>query len=284
MSPLRWSCQGLPLLAHLRQGGARQAPTCAARRPRGREPGAPTAPSPAPRSAARGLGPDEELPRKRLPRAPAPRPPPAPGILTAERPRAGAARAGAPAPGGCSPAGPRGSGRERGTGARPPRREAAPAARARPGGRPRPGPRAPAPRTAAAPAPPRARGASARPSRSCGLALGPALRTRVPKSRRGRPPRSGPRARALPRQLLSLTPSRGALACPGAARRKPKGSAGRGGAAGRAAPARSPLRPAKETLSPPPRRGARSPGAARLGAGRRGPARAHWPPASSRAT
>lgn len=89
-------------------------------------------------------------------------------ILTAERPRAGAARGGAPAPGGCSPAGPRGSGREQGTGAR-----------RRPRGRcPRPIPRVPAPRTAAAPAPPRARGASARPSRSRGLPLGPALRRR----------------------------------------------------------------------------------------------------------
>lgn len=83
-------------------------------------------------------------------------PPPAGRILTAERPRAGAAREGAPAAGGYSPAGLRGSGRERGTGAR-----------RRPHGCcPRPGPRVPAPRTAAVPAPPRASRASARPSPS----------------------------------------------------------------------------------------------------------------------
>lgn len=94
--------------------------------------------------------------------------PPPLRILTAERPRVGAAREGAPAAGDCSPAAPQGSGRERGTGA--PRRHHC--------GGPRPGLRAPARRTATALAPSQARGNLARPSRSCGLSLGLALRNR----------------------------------------------------------------------------------------------------------
>lgn len=77
-------------------------------------------------------------------------------ILTAGRPRPGEDQEGEPAGGGCSLAGPRGSGRRLGTDARQHRPRAALAPR---GLRSPQGPRVPARRTAAVPAPPQPLGA-----------------------------------------------------------------------------------------------------------------------------
>lgn len=225
-------------------------------------------------------------PRKgnRAPSAPAPResraapPPPSRRILTGERPRAGATREGAPAAGGCSPGGPRGSGRERDTGARRRPRKAAPAPPGRRDRYPQPGPGVPAPHPAAVPVPPTARGASVRPSRSCGLSLCPALRSRRALAARhklaaesGRP-RLEPRARALllrfPANSFLLRPA----AKPFHAPEQREGNQRRRPAAAALQPERR-RRPevplaGKETFSPPPCVSAQSP--RRGGVGRRG--------------
>lgn len=106
-----------------------------------------------------------------------PSPLPAGRILTAVRPRPGAARGGAPIAGDCSPAGPQDSGRNQGRGAPWQARRAAPVVRGRRPDCPRPRRRAPGPRTAAAPPPPPAHGASVRASPSCPAASRSALRS-----------------------------------------------------------------------------------------------------------
>lgn len=204
------SCQWLLSLAHLRPGGASPGPTA---RPAWHEgwatggldgsfsisterrlrPGSEA--TPPEKATARPANPSDSQAGPPLPSR---------RILTGERPRAGETRAGAPAAGGCSPGGPRGTGKERDTGARRRPRKTAPVPPSCPDRCPRPGPGVPAPHPAAVPVPPTARGASrGRPSRSCGLSPCPALRRRRALGARhqlaaesGRP-RSKPRARAL---------------------------------------------------------------------------------------
>lgn len=99
-------------------------------------------------------------------------------ILTAGRPRQGEDQEGEPAGGGCSLAGPRGSGRRLGTDAQQHLPRAAPALL---GLRSPQGPRVPSRRKAAVPAPPRPLGAWEHPSpRTPPPPVGPELRSLVP--------------------------------------------------------------------------------------------------------